>query len=87
MNANIKPDIIENRGVEGKGVYIDEETTAIVIVGSGPVGMQFANELILRNIDIPVIVYGSEPVQLYNRVRLSDAVDVSILPAPANVCR
>lgn len=53
-------------------VCIAAETAAIVIVGSGPVGMQFANELMLRNTDAPVIVYGSEPVQPYNRVRLSD---------------
>lgn len=72
MSANIKPVIIENRGVEGNGVYIDEKTAAIVIVGSGPVGMQFANELMLRNVAVPVIVYGSEPVKPYNRVRLSD---------------
>jgi len=72
MNATIEPVIVEDRDVENKGVCVDEKTAAIVIVGSGPVGMQFANELMLRNIDAPVIVYGSEPVQPYNRVRLSD---------------
>lgn len=52
--------------------YVDTQTQAIVIVGSGPVGMQLANELSLRNIELPIIVYGSEPVKPYNRVRLSD---------------
>ena len=72
MNANIESVIVEDEVVEYKKNCIDTKTAAIVVVGSGPVGMQFANELMLRNIDIPVIVYGSEPVQPYNRVRLSD---------------
>lgn len=53
-------------------VCVDRQTAAIVIVGSGPVGMRLANELSLRDIKLPIIVYGSEPVQPYNRVRLSD---------------
>ena len=72
MNANIKSVIVEDEVVEYKKNCIDTRMAAIVVVGSGPVGMQFANELMLRNIDTPVIVYGSEPVPPYNRVRLSD---------------
>ena len=53
-------------------VFVDVHTQAIVIVGSGPVGMQLANELSLRNVETPIVVYGSEPVEPYNRVRLSD---------------
>jgi nitrite reductase (NADH) large subunit len=53
-------------------VCIDAQTEAIVVVGTGPVGMQFVNELALREVAKPIVVYGSEPVQPYNRVRLSD---------------
>lgn len=52
--------------------HVNPETEAIVIVGSGPVGMHLVSELVRRKIKQPVIVYGSEPVQPYNRVRLSD---------------
>ena len=53
-------------------VCIDAWIEAIVVVGTGPVGMQFVHELTERDNECPVIVYGSEPVQPYNRVRLSD---------------
>lgn len=72
MNANFESVTVEDQVVEGRERCIDTNTAAIIVVGSGPVGMQFANELMLRNIDVPVIVYGSEPDQPYNRVRLSD---------------
>ena len=51
---------------------VSVDTRAIVIVGTGPVGMQFVHELVSRNIDKDIVVYGSEPVQPYNRVKLSD---------------
>ena len=51
---------------------ISEQTDAIVIVGAGPVGMRLVSELVALGIDKPVIVYGGEPVQPYNRVKLSD---------------
>ena len=53
-------------------VCIDAQTEAIIVVGMGPVGMQFVRELSEREYDGPIIIYGSEPVQPYNRVRLSD---------------
>jgi nitrite reductase (NADH) large subunit len=72
MNANFESVTVEDQVVQDGERCIDTNTAAIIVVGSGPVGMQFANELMLRNIDVPVIVYGSEPDQPYNRVRLSD---------------
>lgn len=55
-----------------KRTTISSDTAAIVVVGTGPVGMQFVHELSRRKQDLPIVVYGSEPVQPYNRVRLSD---------------
>lgn len=43
----------------------------IVIVGSGPVGMRVAHEILGRLPDRSVVVYGDETHEPYNRVRLS----------------
>ena len=72
MSATLEKVIPNHLETINKALCVDTQTEAIVIVGSGPVGMQLANELALRKIDLPIIVYGSEPVQPYNRVRLSD---------------
>ncbi|MGB5396760.1 MAG: FAD-dependent oxidoreductase [Gammaproteobacteria bacterium] len=50
---------------------IQQQTPAVVVVGSGPVGMQFVNELARRTTQWPVVIYGAEPHQPYDRVRLS----------------
>ncbi|MGB5496756.1 MAG: FAD-dependent oxidoreductase [Sedimenticolaceae bacterium] len=42
-----------------------------VIVGNGPIGMRAARELLERLPDQPVVIYGDEQHQPYNRVRLS----------------
>ena len=51
--------------------YVSNETKAIVVVGTGPVGIHFIHELLQRNCDRPIVVYGGEPWQPYDRVRLS----------------
>ena len=43
----------------------------VVIVGSGPVGVRFAQELYRRNASQSVVLYGAELEGPYNRVRLS----------------
>ena len=43
----------------------------IVIVGNGPVGMRAAKELLERVPEHPVVIYGDEQYEPYNRVRLS----------------
>ena len=70
MNANIENVISAEHAHDD--ICIDAQTEAIVVVGTGPVGMQFVQELADREVDLPIVVYGSEPVQPYNRVRLSD---------------
>lgn len=48
-----------------------QSETPVVIVGAGPVGVRAAVELSLAMPDTPVVLYGDEPWQPYNRVRLS----------------
>src|SRR5688572_27218183 len=43
----------------------------VVIVGAGPVGIKAAQELHRRDPDLPLVIYGEEPSEPYNRVRLS----------------
>jgi nitrite reductase (NADH) large subunit len=43
----------------------------VVIVGSGPVGVRVAQELHRRDPAIPVVLYGAEKREPYNRVRLT----------------
>jgi nitrite reductase (NADH) large subunit len=43
----------------------------VVIVGSGPVGVRVAQELQRRDPQIPVVLYGAERSEPYNRVRLT----------------
>lgn len=43
----------------------------IVIVGAGPVGIRAAQELHRRHPDTSIVIYGDEPTEPYNRVRLS----------------
>jgi nitrite reductase (NADH) large subunit len=43
----------------------------IVIVGAGPVGIKTAQEIYRWQREMPIVVYGDEPSEPYNRVRLS----------------
>lgn len=49
----------------------EAETAPVVVVGAGPVGMRMAQELCRRNPGAPVVLYGEEASEPYNRVRLS----------------
>ncbi len=46
-------------------------TPPIVVIGTGPVGIRFVEELLQRNPDVPIVIYGNEPWEPYNRVRLA----------------
>ena len=47
------------------------KTAPVVVVGTGPVGIHFVEELLKRSPDAPVVIYGNEPWEPYNRVRLA----------------
>jgi nitrite reductase (NADH) large subunit len=43
----------------------------VIVVGSGPVGVQVVRELLKRDDRQSIILFGDEPWELYNRVKLS----------------
>ena len=45
---------------------------AVVVIGTGPVGIRFVEELLRRSPETPVVIYGNEPWEPYNRVRLAN---------------
>jgi nitrite reductase (NADH) large subunit len=57
--------------LEQKSLTPASEGRPIVIVGCGPVGARTAGELERRGASVPIIVYGAEAEEPYNRVRLS----------------
>jgi len=74
---------------------VGDVATPVVIIGSGPVGMRMAQELCRRNPGTPVVLYGEEASEPYNRVRLSSFLigetswqaltRDSVLPIAANI--
>lgn len=43
----------------------------VVVVGTGPTGIRFVEKLLERAPDTPIVLYGNEPWEPYNRVRLA----------------
>ena len=43
----------------------------VIVIGTGPVGIRFVNELLKSNSLQAVVIFGNEPWQPYNRVKLS----------------
>lgn len=65
----------------------DNSEQRIVVVGAGPVGVRFCNELLRRNPESHITLIGNEPYQPYNRVQLTsvlagstgrDAIDLDL---------
>lgn len=53
---------------------VKSETAAslpIIIVGTGPVGIRLAEELVARGCMRPIVMFGDEPWEPYDRIRLS----------------
>ena len=51
--------------------FSDALNNPIVVVGSGPVGVRTVQELLRLNPQQEIIIYGDEPYEPYNRVRLT----------------
>ena len=47
------------------------EPLPIVIIGNGPVGMRVVRELLEHKSSTPIVIYGEEQYETYNRVQLS----------------
>ena len=60
--------------VMAKAIGIQEAQRPVVVVGTGPVGVRVAQELRRRLPGSPLVVFGAEPWQPYNRVRLSSFI-------------
>lgn len=58
----------------------EQSELPVVVVGTGPVGIRFVEELLQRDPDISIVIYGNEPWEPYNRVRLA-----SLLTGEANL--
>lgn len=70
---------------EEKFDVVAHDVAAIVVIGTGPVGMRFVEELINRGIDKPVVVYGGESDWPYDRVRLSSYLAGDVLRDELNI--
>lgn len=46
-------------------------SSPVIVVGTGPVGIRFVNELLKSNPLQAILIFGNEPWQPYNRVKLS----------------
>ncbi len=46
----------------------------IVVIGSGPTGMRFVHEMLARQPDANITLFGNEPYAPYNRVQLSSVL-------------
>ena len=53
------------------GVTVPFNKSAIVVIGAGPVGVHFINELFRKSGEYKAVVYGNEPWKPYDRVKLS----------------
>jgi len=51
-----------------------DDTSPIVIVGSGPVGIHALHTLLSHRPHAPIVIYGNEPWLPYNRVQLSSFI-------------
>lgn len=50
---------------------LDDAAHPLIVVGTGPVGVRFATELVMRGYRGAITLFGDEPWQPYNRVQLS----------------
>jgi len=55
-----------------KKAQVNSDNAPIIIAGTGPVGIQAAREILKLAPHQPLVIYGAEPWEAYNRVHLSE---------------
>lgn len=62
---------------ESVNYYSAVDAKKIIVIGAGPVGVRFVNELSKKNIACNVVLFGNEIYEPYNRVQLSNLLSRS----------
>lgn len=60
--------------VQQQPLIASDQLGPVIVVGSGPVGIRFVQELLVRKPDADVKLFGDEPYAPYNRVQLSSVL-------------
>ncbi|ARU55849.1 NAD(FAD)-dependent dehydrogenase [Oleiphilus messinensis] len=78
MNAKVQavpvssPDLIPVSECAEQVAFEDtQEAPHVIVVGAGPVGIRFVEELMKRKRNVKITLFGDEPWAPYNRVKLS----------------
>lgn len=56
---------------QAEALIASDRPEPIIVIGSGPVGIRFVQELLSREPNTPIKLFGNEPFAPYNRVQLS----------------
>lgn len=59
---------------ESQALIVSDRLGPVFVIGSGPVGVRFVQELLQRNPHAHVKLFGNEPFAPYNRVQLSSVL-------------
>jgi len=58
--------------------HFSRQSYDVIVIGTGPVGIRAVQELIKLNSDVSIAIFGDEPWQPYNRVKLSSLISGEI---------
>jgi len=78
MQTASNKNIVEEVSSEKDNLFVQSKKLPIVVIGSGPVGLRFIQALRKRDSTQPIILYGKEPWEPYNRVKLSSLLSGDI---------
>ena len=70
-NANLEQSSAPKSSVSYVDNAANDDPATVLVIGNGPVGIRFTQELLKRQAGISVTLFGNERVQPYNRVQLS----------------
>lgn len=77
VEANL-PLSSRKKSVKPHGVC--QELDPIIVVGAGPIGVHLVNQLLAKGLRQKIILFGGEPYQPYDRVKLSNVLAGTISP-------